>query len=174
MVLSCCRDRAGLADEAQCRPRRARASRRPSGTRHRRWTGQTASTSRRRRSTSQDAGHRQLRRGHGDSASGRDALDPALEAAGARRGSRRDPQRRPTEMQGEGVLFPALVIGLGQMGLPVLQRLRESLAAPLRLPGPAAPPAPAAARHRPRRRAAGDGRPAGRRPGPAATCCWRR
>jgi hypothetical protein len=47
-------------------------------------------------------------------------------------GSNETPQpagqrRAPSEIQGEGVLFPALVIGLGQMGLHVLQRLREGL-----------------------------------------------
>ncbi|MBY0525773.1 MAG: protein kinase [Gemmataceae bacterium] len=33
----------------------------------------------------------------------------------------------PPEITGEGVLFPALVIGVGQQGLEVLQTLRESL-----------------------------------------------
>jgi len=34
----------------------------------------------------------------------------------------------PVEFRGNGVLLPALVIGIGQMGLGVLQRLRETLA----------------------------------------------
>ncbi len=35
----------------------------------------------------------------------------------------------PPEVHGDGVLLPALVVGLGQLGLTVLQRLREHLAA---------------------------------------------
>jgi serine/threonine protein kinase len=35
--------------------------------------------------------------------------------------------RAPPEIKGPGSLFPAIVIGLGQMGLTVLQRLRENL-----------------------------------------------
>jgi serine/threonine protein kinase len=33
----------------------------------------------------------------------------------------------PAEVNGDGILFPSLVIGLGQLGLTVLQRLRENL-----------------------------------------------
>ena len=33
----------------------------------------------------------------------------------------------PPEIKGEGVLFPALIVGLGQRGLEVLQTLRESI-----------------------------------------------
>jgi hypothetical protein len=39
------------------------------------------------------------------------------------------PAKLPAETQGEGVLFPALVIGLGQLGFGVLQRLRAQLQA---------------------------------------------
>jgi hypothetical protein len=35
----------------------------------------------------------------------------------------------PAEVRGEGALFPALVLGVGQLGLTVLQQLRERLAA---------------------------------------------
>jgi serine/threonine protein kinase len=40
-------------------------------------------------------------------------------------------RQAPPEVHGDGVLFPALVIGLGQMGLHVLQQTREALAASL-------------------------------------------
>jgi serine/threonine protein kinase len=40
-------------------------------------------------------------------------------------------RRAPPEVHGDGVLFPALVLGLGQMGLHVLQQTREALAATL-------------------------------------------
>ena len=33
----------------------------------------------------------------------------------------------PSEFKGEGVLFPAVVIGIGQLGMRVLQQLRDSL-----------------------------------------------
>jgi eukaryotic-like serine/threonine-protein kinase len=36
-------------------------------------------------------------------------------------------RQAPSEVKGEGVLFPALVIGLGQLGMQVLQRLRASI-----------------------------------------------
>src|SRR5204862_507800 len=36
-------------------------------------------------------------------------------------------QRAPGPLTGTGTLFPALIVGLGQMGLTVLQRLREDL-----------------------------------------------
>jgi serine/threonine protein kinase len=38
-----------------------------------------------------------------------------------------DRQTAPPEQHGDGVLFPALIIGVGQMGLTVLQRLRREL-----------------------------------------------
>ncbi|MFO0879390.1 MAG: tubulin-like doman-containing protein [Gemmataceae bacterium] len=37
------------------------------------------------------------------------------------------PVQAPPEIKGPGILFPALVIGMGQMGLSVLQRTREIL-----------------------------------------------
>jgi serine/threonine protein kinase len=36
-------------------------------------------------------------------------------------------QRAPDEIRGEGILFPALVLGIGQMGLVALQQLRQAL-----------------------------------------------
>jgi serine/threonine protein kinase len=47
------------------------------------------------------------------------APDGVRAAAGAR--------QAPPEMNGNGVLFPALVIGLGQLGMAVVQRLRQEL-----------------------------------------------
>ncbi len=44
----------------------------------------------------------------------------------------------PAEIKGSGTLFPAVIIGLGQMGLTIMQRLREelstSVASPAQLP----------------------------------------
>jgi serine/threonine protein kinase len=37
------------------------------------------------------------------------------------------PRQAPAEVRGEGTLFPALVVGVGQLGLEVLQRLRASI-----------------------------------------------
>jgi eukaryotic-like serine/threonine-protein kinase len=36
-------------------------------------------------------------------------------------------RKAPSEVRGEGVLFPALVIGIGQLGMQVLQRLRDRI-----------------------------------------------
>src|SRR5262249_48648695 len=36
-------------------------------------------------------------------------------------------RKAPSEVVGDGCLFPALVVGVGQAGLSVLQRLREGL-----------------------------------------------
>jgi serine/threonine protein kinase len=43
-------------------------------------------------------------------------------------------RKAPAEVSGEGVLFPALVIGLGQVGMQVLQQLRYGLASGLGSP----------------------------------------
>jgi eukaryotic-like serine/threonine-protein kinase len=43
--------------------------------------------------------------------------------------------RAPTEISGPGSLFPTLVIGLGQIGLTVLQHTREQLSANVGMPG---------------------------------------
>ncbi len=42
--------------------------------------------------------------------------------------------RAPPEISSDGALFPAVVVGVGQMGLQVLQALRETLAGQLRAP----------------------------------------
>jgi hypothetical protein len=47
----------------------------------------------------------------------------------------RVPRKALPETHGDGVLFPALVIGLGGAGLQVLQRLRETVTAELGSPG---------------------------------------
>src|SRR5262249_32577141 len=36
-------------------------------------------------------------------------------------------RKAPPEVNGDGVLFPAVIVGLGQLGMTVLQRVRESL-----------------------------------------------
>ncbi len=57
------------------------------------------------------------------------------EAPVLRSGAGTVPPKAPPELSGSGALFPALVIGLGQVGMTVLQRLREALqahVAPLR------------------------------------------
>src|SRR5262249_12026308 len=33
----------------------------------------------------------------------------------------------PAEVKGEGVLFPAVIVGVGQLGMRVLQRVRDSI-----------------------------------------------
>ncbi len=42
-------------------------------------------------------------------------------------GTAAEPRKAPPEVNGNGVLFPALVLGLGQLGLSVVQRLRQRL-----------------------------------------------
>src|SRR5262249_60809706 len=53
------------------------------------------------------------------------ALEPAILQAKA------DARAVPQEITGPGTLFPALVIGLGQVGLTVMQKLREDLSSQL-------------------------------------------
>ena len=57
---------------------------------------------------------------HGDA-------DPGSRKNQRPRRSKRRRAKHPSEVKGEGVLFPALIIGLGQLGMQVLQRLRESI-----------------------------------------------
>jgi hypothetical protein len=49
--------------------------------------------------------------------------DPAV----LRAQGRAEPPRAPQEITGPGVLFPALIVGLGQVGLTVLHKVRELL-----------------------------------------------
>ena len=102
------------------------------------------------------------RRRRPDSCARHDASLPRrMEAAGL--GPRTAaPRQAPAEVNGDGALFPALVIGLGQVGLTVLQRLRENLHERFGSLAQLAAPAPAAARHRPGGGAGGHARPARR------------
>ncbi|HTU19254.1 MAG TPA: tubulin-like doman-containing protein [Gemmataceae bacterium] len=51
----------------------------------------------------------------------------SLEGAAAQSGQAGELRQAPPEVNGSGVLFPALVLGLGQLGLNVVQRLRRNL-----------------------------------------------
>jgi serine/threonine protein kinase len=59
----------------------------------------------------------------------------AADAAVLRPAGEAGPRKAPPEINGPGALFPAVVLGLGQVGMAVLQRLREHLHAQV---GPAA------------------------------------
>ncbi|HWG43896.1 MAG TPA: tubulin-like doman-containing protein [Gemmataceae bacterium] len=64
---------------------------------------------------------------HPDSNPGTTQFIRSLEAATLQPGGIGEPRKAPPEVNGEGVLLPALVIGLGQLGMTVVQRLRHHL-----------------------------------------------
>ncbi|MGH7171249.1 MAG: tubulin-like doman-containing protein, partial [Gemmataceae bacterium] len=51
----------------------------------------------------------------------------SLEGAAAQPGQAGEMRQAPPEVNGNGVLVPSLVIGLGQLGMSVVQRLRQNL-----------------------------------------------
>jgi len=54
-------------------------------------------------------------------------LTPSVEETGPPVQEAMPPRQAPPEMKGEGVLFPAVIVGVGQKGLEVLQVLREAV-----------------------------------------------
>ncbi len=63
---------------------------------------------------------------HADSNPGTTQFIRSLEG-GLEPGQAGDVRKAPAEINGNGVLFPALVIGLGQLGMTIVQRLRQRL-----------------------------------------------
>jgi serine/threonine protein kinase len=64
---------------------------------------------------------------HPDSNPGTTQSLRALEGAVLHAGEPGEPRKAPPEVHGEGVLMPALVLGLGQHGMGIVQRLRGHL-----------------------------------------------
>ncbi len=77
-------------------------------------------------STSQEAATASIRRGVADSHPGLTLSIRGLEGAVLQE-SVASVRKAPPEVRGDGALFPALVVGVGAMGMTVLQRLREGL-----------------------------------------------
>jgi eukaryotic-like serine/threonine-protein kinase len=76
--------------------------------------------------TTQSAATASIRRGPHDSNGGATAFLRGMDAA-VLQAETAAARKAPTEITGDGALFPSLIVGVGAVGMTVLQKLRENL-----------------------------------------------